>query len=204
MGAAVLLGLSAINPGVMADMMQRYSLPVASTRVNGAFEPLAQALSEGLFRGQFPMGMVDEPLFSAKEILHLKDCALLVRGVNLFGLLAAGTGGAGLAALAFFRRDTLLRGLKDASLGLFAAAALILIWGLVSFEGLFITFHRVFFTNDLWLLDPQKDLLIQLMPAEFFVAYCKVLLVRMLPVPLACLCICAVYWLGRRKKNGLS
>ena len=52
----------------------------------------------------------------------------------------------------------------------FFAAAGLLAWGLVDFDGLFVTFHRIAFTNEGWLLDPSKDLLIRLMPVEFFIA----------------------------------
>lgn len=55
-------------------------------------------------------------------------------------------------------------------LGLLGAVlAAFLIWALVDFEGLFVTFHQVAFTNDGWLLDPRTDLLIRLMPVNFFI-----------------------------------
>ena len=44
----------------------------------------------------------------------------------------------------------------------------LLAWGLIDFDGLFTTFHRIAFTNDGWLLDPKTDLLIRLMPTGFF------------------------------------
>ena len=50
-----------------------------------------------------------------------------------------------------------------------AGAVLILgIWALADFSGLFVTFHRVAFRNDGWLLNPKTDLLIRLMPTGFF------------------------------------
>lgn len=36
------------------------------------------------------------------------------------------------------------------------------------FEGTFIRFHQLFFTNDLWLLDPAKDRMIVLLEEQFF------------------------------------
>ena len=53
----------------------------------------------------------------------------------------------------------------------FSLVLIIVIWAAVNFEGLFYAFHRLLFRNDLWLLDPQKDLLLQLMPLPFFVSY---------------------------------
>lgn len=43
--------------------------------------------------------------------------------------------------------------------------------GLIStdFTKYFILFHEIFFTNDLWILDPSTDLLINIVPEPFFV-----------------------------------
>lgn len=40
----------------------------------------------------------------------------------------------------------------------------------VDFNKAFIAFHHLFFTNDLWLMDPATDLMIRLLPEEFFEA----------------------------------
>lgn len=37
------------------------------------------------------------------------------------------------------------------------------------FTKYFILFHKIFFTNDLWILDPSTDLLINIVPEPFFV-----------------------------------
>ena len=51
----------------------------------------------------------------------------------------------------------------------------IIIAACIDFDSLFILFHKVAFTNDLWLLDPSTDLLIRLMPIEFFVSYAAII-----------------------------
>ncbi len=55
------------------------------------------------------------------------------------------------------------------------------------FDTDFITFHHMFFDNDLWILDPSKDMLINIVPEGFFfdtalriVIYYAVLMVLML------------------------
>ena len=58
-------------------------------------------------------------------------------------------------------------------IGLIAAGVvfgLLLVWGLIDFDSLFVTFHRVAFTNEGWLLDPRTDMLIRLMPTPFFIS----------------------------------
>ena len=37
-----------------------------------------------------------------------------------------------------------------------------------NFNKYFTYFHEIFFTNDLWLLNPETDVLIQMLPLEFF------------------------------------
>ncbi|PKM95671.1 MAG: TIGR01906 family membrane protein [Firmicutes bacterium HGW-Firmicutes-1] len=39
---------------------------------------------------------------------------------------------------------------------------------LIDFNKYFTIFHEIFFTNDLWLLDPQTDILINMVPEVFF------------------------------------
>ena len=41
------------------------------------------------------------------------------------------------------------------------------------FNKYFVKFHEIFFDNDLWLLDPETDLMIQMMPLEFFIGMAK-------------------------------
>lgn len=42
------------------------------------------------------------------------------------------------------------------------------IWAAVDFTSLWESFHRLFFTNDLWLLNPHTDLMINMFPEQFF------------------------------------
>ena len=56
-------------------------------------------------------------------------------------------------------------------IGLGALGALIaalFIWAAVDFYSLFASFHRLVFTNENWLLDPQTDRLIRMMPQRLF------------------------------------
>ncbi|MEG0564924.1 MAG: TIGR01906 family membrane protein [Hungatella sp.] len=54
--------------------------------------------------------------------------------------------------------------------GLFFATVCLLT-GIIStdFTKYFVLFHKIFFRNDLWLLDPRTDLLINIVPEPFFV-----------------------------------
>jgi integral membrane protein (TIGR01906 family) len=39
----------------------------------------------------------------------------------------------------------------------------------IDFAGFWTVFHKIFFRNDLWLLNPSTDFLIRMMPQRFFV-----------------------------------
>ncbi len=42
------------------------------------------------------------------------------------------------------------------------------IWTALDFDGLFAAFHGILFTNDFWILDPNADALIRILPEKFF------------------------------------
>lgn len=109
--------------------------------------------------------------FQDHEAAHMADCRELIRLAGtlrwVFGGLALVLAGAGV----LLRRhrtlaDGVLAGLGTAGI-LFTGLVL---WALADFDGFFTAFHRVAFTNNGWLLDTRTDLLIRLMPEDFFVA----------------------------------
>ena len=119
--------------------------------------------------------------FQPHEADHMADCRNLI---GLAGTLRWITGG---LALLLAAAGVLLRKRKAFSGGMFTglgAAALVFsgiaAWALADFDGLFVTFHRVAFTNEGWLLDPRTDLLIRLMPLNFFITLGTGILVRIL------------------------
>ncbi len=48
------------------------------------------------------------------------------------------------------------------------------VWGTTHFEQLFILFHESFFSNDLWMMNYSRDMIIRLMPIEFFMDYAAI------------------------------
>ena len=109
--------------------------------------------------------------FQPHEADHMADCR------NLIGLAGTLRWIIGCLALLFAAAGVLLRKHKAFSGGMFTGlgtAALVFAglagWALADFDGLFVTFHRVAFTNEGWLLDPRTDLLIRLMPTGLFIA----------------------------------
>ncbi len=109
--------------------------------------------------------------FQEHEAAHMADCRELIRLDTwvCIGCLAAAVL---LTVYGIIRPEGRKRFLRGILWGLRIAGAVaggMLIWAIADFDGLFVTFHHVAFRNDGWLLDPRTDLLIRLMPENFFV-----------------------------------
>lgn len=117
------------------------------------------------------MGGVEREFFNAREIAHMED----VRGLFLGGI-AMRRGCIMIMALCLILlfllktkfKNTFPRAVLWGS-GLFllgsAATAFIIS---TDFNRYFILFHKMFFHNDLWMLDPSTDMLINIVPEGFF------------------------------------
>lgn len=110
--------------------------------------------------------------FNEREIAHMED----VRGLFLAALatrrICLGLIAAGILGLFLLKAD--IGRLLPQQLCIGTAAffgVLALLAGIIStdFTKYFIIFHEIFFRNDLWLLDPRTDLLINIVPEPFFV-----------------------------------
>ena len=147
--------------------------------------------------------------FSDKENAHLQD----VRGIVRFLKAARYVGGGlviGALALLYFlqKREQprmlahAVRGFSHSALFLLLFASALAVWGIVNFDGLFVTFHKVAFTNDLWLLNPNTDVLLALMPLPFFTWDVVEILKSMLPVlVMMALVIVASTRIGKTQKE---
>jgi len=123
----------------------------------------AQGVARQCFRDHEQRHMAD--------VKALFDLCRMVMLVSVAALVALGFG----AYVLRDRRALVARGFLWGCLGVLAALTALAVWGAVDFEGLFVLFHHLSFTNDLWLLDPRTDLLIRLMPTNFFVHYAALL-----------------------------
>ena len=108
--------------------------------------------------------------FHDYEEAHMEDVRGLIRlDTTVMWITLAAAALLGSAGILLRDPRAFARGILW-GLGLLGAVlAAFLIWALIDFEGLFVTFHHVAFTNDGWLLDPRTDLLIRLMPVNFFI-----------------------------------
>ena len=73
------------------------------------------------------------------------------------------------------RRRMAWRTFRRTLIAILAVVTVVIVLAGIDFDSLFVQFHKAAFTNDLWLLDPQTDLLIRLMPIEFFISYAAII-----------------------------
>jgi len=107
-------------------------------------------------------------VFEGREVEHMKDVKVLFnRGYmirNSFFITALTLG----LILKLFYKNRILKILFYG--GIIFSFILIIIGSIIifNFNRAFVIFHEILFTNDLWILDPEKDLLIQMLPSNFF------------------------------------
>ena len=112
----------------------------------------------------FRTGSLSTEFYSAEDILHMKDVRVLfiicyvvfAVSILLFIFLKAEKE----------EKENALKFGSILSIGVVVLVGLVVF--LSSFEKFFITFHKIFFTNDYWMLDPSSSNLIKFFPVEIF------------------------------------
>ncbi len=107
--------------------------------------------------------------FNSRETAHMADVYRLFSAARIVAFVSAA--GAVLLAFADFRAPGMVsrRGVFLTQVILWLVLAGLILWGMAQWDVLFTQFHQLFFRNDLWLLNPKTDLMIQMMPAPFFI-----------------------------------
>ena len=106
-------------------------------------------------------------MFNDRERAHMVDVLALYQGWRTvsyvcFGLIAL------LVMLLRKRPGELARAFLNASKVFVLLLAAIAVWVLFDFSSFWTAFHHLFFTNDLWLLDPATSRMINMMPLQLF------------------------------------
>ena len=113
-----------------------------------------------------------EPLYTEREIIHMRDVKGLVRGVSWAPVVTGGLVLAyALGGLAVQGRRFLPVLANRALVAGLGSIATLLVLGLalaVAFPLLFRLFHEISFANDFWLLDPNRHNLIRMFPQGFW------------------------------------
>ena len=114
------------------------------------------------------------PHYNEKEILHMEDVQVLFNYTSKIKYI---TMALSLIMILFFmhvgEKDLLGKYIFKGIFANWIIVGLLALVAFFDFNKYFTYFHLIFFTNDLWLLDPRTDLLIQMLPEEFFIDMAK-------------------------------
>lgn len=172
------LRLVAMTPWLYAYGFSAYDIPLvtglgmdqllsAAAQTGGYFQDDTEPLRVIVERDGQPF-----ELYNSREVAHMADVKMLFQrariaedlsGGYLLGLLGVGL---------WLRKAPYLRDwLQVLMRGGLLTGGLVLLIGLgalVAFDTLFLQFHLLSFTNNLWMLNPAQDYLIMMYPAAFF------------------------------------
>ncbi len=124
----------------------------------------------------------DRLVFNERETAHMVDVkdlydnALLVRNILFVVYLVS------FVYILYTNQASLIfYEYKKALLVIGFIIGFILLFCLIDFDGFWLNFHHVFFpNNDLWLLDPRTDILIMMVPEQFFFDLCISIIVSII------------------------
>ena len=115
---------------------------------------------------------VQRELFNVREVAHMRDVKVLLRGVYLIALVS-GLFLISFISLGFVRYhktflDTLAK-LVLGGIGLTGGLVFVaLLLSISGFDRLFLLFHQLSFANNFWQLDPFRDYLVMMFPQGFW------------------------------------
>ncbi len=110
--------------------------------------------------------------FNEREIAHMVDVRELFLGGFAIRRICIGIMAASAALLFVLKaqvKNVLPKAICHGAIIFFAVTAALAGLFATNFTKYFIIFHEIFFNNDLWILDPRTDLLINIVPEPFFV-----------------------------------
>ena len=151
------------------------------------------------------MGGVSREFFNEREIAHMED----VRGLFL-DALAIRRGCLLLMALCIIillllKADFKRVFPKSVCLGtglFFGITAILAAIISTDFSKYFIMFHHIFFRNDLWILDPATDMLINIVPEGFFMDTAARIALLFGSLSLILFGVCLLLTIRNRRKEG--
>ena len=166
------------DPGLYQRGFEKYNVPISSGIDEADLAQVGAELREYFNSREEPLYVrtrvygEERELFNDREIHHMRDVKRLVWGVYAVAVVT----GAYLAivtarSLASGRSGALrmlARRLVWGGCATVAGIALFGVFAITGFESVFVLFHRISFSNDLWQLDPRTDYLLVLFPLGFW------------------------------------
>lgn len=114
----------------------------------------------------------EQDFFNEQDRMHMEDVKRLFAGGLMIRTICLGVIGILVVLLMVWKADwkRLLIEVYGKVLGVFAGILLLIVLACcVDFTACFTVFHKLLFTNELWLFDPATDYMIRMLPEGFFV-----------------------------------
>ncbi len=147
---------------------------------------------------------IQREVFNEQEKAHMVDVVTLFGGWNIYKTVCLIACTLIFSAAIFTVRENRLKFFARRYLEGAAIFFVILIasgiWALIDFNSLWTNFHLLFFRNDLWLLDPNTSVMINMFPERFFndmVVRIILITAAVILIPLATSIVC----LAKKKKR---
>ncbi|MEG1393212.1 MAG: TIGR01906 family membrane protein [Christensenellaceae bacterium] len=145
-----------------------------------------------------------QPFYNDREVAHMADVKVLYQNTLTF-MMCGFAVGAVLVVLCFVLQKKaalshFLRAYFWSAIGILAIFACIGIFAAVDFNNFWIGFHKLFFTNDLWMLDPETSLMIRMFEETFFFDLVSRILILFLGITCATTIISGIVY-KRMKKH---
>ena len=109
----------------------------------------------------------ERQFFDETDVAHMKDVKVLFTVCRMAACVSAAMI---ILAVILLRKDLmfLLKCIRNTAITAVCMLAVVVCAAVINFEAAFVIFHKIFFRNDLWLLDVDKSLLINILPEQFF------------------------------------
>lgn len=147
-----------------------------------------------------------KPYFNDREIYHMDDVhklykfADVVKYISIFIILVF------LIRLVFekskYKRFIFISTLRNSLVAILLIITLLAILISTDFDSAFIKFHHIFFDNDLWILNPKTDIMIRMLPQDYFLKMAIRILTRFLSYIFSLIIILSIY-IRIYKKRGV-
>ena len=100
------------------------------------------------------------------DVLDLYNIAFMIRNIAFFVMVGL------ILGMVLFKYNVLhviCRCCREVQAGFLIISGIVVLLIAINFERAFNIFHYIFFDNDYWVLDPRVDLLINMVPIDFFI-----------------------------------
>lgn len=142
--------------------------------------------------------------FNEKEIAHMEDVRTLFLGGQWFRRIGIMFCIISAAFLIFQnKKQYLLKYIKNGMICFVVITAILASIISTNFTKYFVLFHKIFFSNNLWILNPDTDRLINIVPEPFFIDTAIRIAVIFFVMVLSVYIICNVLLIMEKKKTGV-